>query len=950
MKKIFTLAVAALATSAFASIIETVPASADQQTWSFNATRHWPTELITNRSVQVAIDGNDIYLSGLNPDITTWVKGTLSNGSYVFATGQQVNNVTVWGTSCQVALTAYDEWGNASSSNIVATFADNTLTFTTMFGFTNLTYVGNEFDWWEAGATVSKSFEEPSTTEETATLPYKNDFDSESKRSKVSFYPNNETGWLWGCDWETNNWYATCNNDGSERANDYLFLPGLPMEAGKHYIVSFKAQSSSSNCWQNYEVLMAPDAKLSQYTDTLIANGLCFSTSWENVEQEFTIADNGTYYLAIHCSSNAYNGYLSIDNIAVEVVDTDKPVAASNVSVTPGQNGALSATVNFTMPTANIGGQNYDSNKVLGYKVTRGEYIIEEGSAKAGDMKFVSDGGMGLTNGNATYKVVISDGTHVSKEAEASAFIGIDYPTETEYVEISNEGNQVTIAWVPVTKGANGGYVGAKYNVYACPAKYQQGEKLNEEPLTQCAFTFEYDVEAGEQGDAWFCVTAVNEVDESYGTYESLAVGAPYELPFTESFAGNSHVWNLSGNGGDAYIDSYGSFSSDEDGTSLCFYLWNGDTEASYATATTGKIKTAAKATLSFDYKAEVDATLKIYLCTKNFDDEDAVLLTDEPLSFVAGSQSTVSVSNLFDKVLNRSFARIAFVFNTNATYQSLYLDNMKIEAEPTPAVSAETIEVTTGSFKMTFTPNEVTDKYYCCLFNEGELEEQFNMWSGFMGFNNYGDMVKGWGVACMGVQTKEWKDLAPSTNYEVYVLPVDATGEYGELQCFTVTTESLGGPGASVITIEVGDFGGDDTNGHWQIVTYTPNDQTAVFFDLICTDEFYQENGAEGVKAYLMEEADTTSPYFSYYAHYAQDVAQWNAEPATTYHACAIGKNANGEWGEMAEVIFTTPGSTAIQNVEEDKMGGLRYNLQGLQTQSKKGMTILNGRLMLVR
>lgn len=947
MKKIFTLLSAAALAATASAAIDTVPESAEIQTWYFNAQVHWPTENVINKEIQVAIDGNDLYFTGISPDFHTWVKGALEDGLYVFAQDQDMG--MLWGYPVSFAGYDYDNW-----TPIVATaqMSDDVLTFNTAIGFYYNEAPDNTISGigWEIGATMSKEpveFVEPVLNENTATLPYKNNFDSEAKRAQVAMHPNDETGWLWGANWETGDWYATCNNDGWEQANDYLIFPGLPLEAGKNYVLGFDNQSSSSSYWQYYEVLMAPEAKLSKFTEKLIENGLCYNYDWQSVEKEFTVAETGTYYIAIHCTSYAYSGYFTVDNFVVEEQDSDKPMAVETVNVTPGRNGALTATINFTMPSANIGGQTYDSDKELNYKVTRGDIIIAEGVDKAGAMVFVNDDGMGLTNGTVTYTVVVADGTHQSKEAEGSAYIGVDYPTETEYMEISVENGMVTIAWVPVTRGANGGYVGAKYNVYSCSGRYQRGEKLNDEPLSECVFTFAYDVESGEQGEAWFCVTAVNDLDESYGNFASIEVGAPYELPFTESFANDSLIWNYDGNGGDVYADRWGSFSSDGDDASLCFYIWGWEVESSDATATSGKIKPAANATLTLDYWAQTATQLTVKLCNS-----DGSMLTVGTYDFAAGAVDSLVIANLFDQVADKPYVKLCFEVKMDATYQYFFIDNLKIEAEGgpevlLPAVTMEPTEINATSIKLTFTPNEATGTYYCCQFDAGTLEEQFNMWSAWMGFQTPSDMVKAWGLARQGVQTVEWNNLTPSTSYDIYVLPVDAEGNYGELQCFPVTTSAQGGEGASVITIEIGEFGGDETTGYWQIVTYTPNDQTNVFYDLICTEAFYQENGAEGVKAYLMDEADPSNPYSSYYTQTGVDVAKWNAEPGTTYHACAIGKNANGEWGEMTDVVFTTPGVSCIQVVETAEIETPRYNLQGLQTTNKKGLTIQNGRVI---
>lgn len=273
-------------------------------------------------------------------------------------------------------------------------------------------------------------------------------------------------------------------------------------------------------------------------------------------------------------------------------------------------------------------------------------------------------------------------------------------------------------------------------------------------------------------------------------------------------------------------------------------------------------------------------------------------------------------------------------------------------QAQTAPAVTMEEVDIQSTTIDLKFIPNEATGNYYCCLFGQNELEEQFNVFGAWFGFQNYGDMIKAWGYANQGEQTKHWKDLNPGTTYEIWVLPCDLEDNYGELQCFNVTTLGQGGNGTSVIEIEIGEFGGDDENGHWQDVIYMPNDQTAVFYDLICTQEFYDENGAQGVIDYLKAEADPSDPFAAYYAHYELDYARWNAEVATIYHACAIGKNALGEWGEFTDVIFATPGAeVALRSIEAaENRSNLTFNLQGQTVREGRGLVVRNGQKMLVK
>ena len=224
------------------------------------------------------------------------------------------------------------------------------------------------------------------------------------------------------------------------------------------------------------------------------------------------------------------------------------------------------------------------------------------------------------------------------------------------------------------------------------------------------------------------------------------------------------------------------------------------------------------------------------------------------------------------------------------------------------PQVSMEEVEITPSSFTLTFTPNEDVSSFYCCQFGHGELEQQYQMFGAWMGFTCYGDMIVAWGTQNTSTMTHTWDDLAPGTQYDIWVQCLDRNGEYAELQCFTVSTTNQGGDGPSVITVEVGEFGFE--NGYpYQRVLNTPNDQTSRYYDCIITQTGYdQMGGAEGVKQFLMDYYNDPITR-DLYALFGVDDARWNAEEATSYHACAVGMNANGEWGEMTDVPFRTPG-----------------------------------------
>ena len=227
-----------------------------------------------------------------------------------------------------------------------------------------------------------------------------------------------------------------------------------------------------------------------------------------------------------------------------------------------------------------------------------------------------------------------------------------------------------------------------------------------------------------------------------------------------------------------------------------------------------------------------------------------------------------------------------------------------------TPSVTYKVDEVTTGSFTITVTPNADCAGYYWCQFAKGGMQEQFEQWGPMMGFANVEDMVKSFSqIIHQGTETETWNGLAPNTDYEVQVLPVDVDGNYGDLVPVYVTTSKLGGEGTALVDITVGNFekSGDS---YLQTVTFTPNDQTAMFRDGIVTKDGYEKNGGEEwAVGYLQTEYPFDMPGWN---QYSTDNYTYEAEFATTYYGMALAKNANNEWGPLVKKEFTTPAAPA--------------------------------------
>lgn len=191
--------------------------------------------------------------------------------------------------------------------------------------------------------------------------------------------------------------------------------------------------------------------------------------------------------------------------------------------------------------------------------------------------------------------------------------------------------------------------------------------------------------------------------------------------------------------------------------------------------------------------------------------------------------------------------------------------------------------------FTMSFLPNEACAYYHYVTIPTSEID----MWTSVLGMTAE-QLTVLWGIQASDTVTYTWTDLIPDMDYTVFALPFGSDSAQGVLASYELTTGVLGDTGVSVITIAVDEI--TDTSAH---VTCTPNEHTALFYDGLITQEYYDEIGQDSAVAYFIQ---NTMPL------YAVDSWTWQGlQPNTPYYVLAIGQNANQEWGEPALYPFST-------------------------------------------
>lgn len=342
----------------------------------------------------------------------------------------------------------------------------------------------------------------------------------------------------------------------------------------------------------------------------------------------------------------------------------------------------------------------------------------------------------------------------------------------------------------------------------------------------------------------------------------------------------------------------------------------------------------------------EVKANLEFLRYEKNEDEGDIVYVkvtrTDPSSTFRIDVLPTNTAKQYDDITFARYFERMSgtqlaedfsegklsgfpteFTANTSYTVVTLAYDEYgvpcqvsraefktpKVPTVGTPSVTYTVDETTSSSFTLTVTPNKDCAEFYWCQFEKGKAQEQFEQWGPMFGLSSIEAMIKQFsGRPYSEEATNTWKELAPATDYEVAVLPVDVEGNFGDLVYIYVTTKGQGGEGIAQVTATVGDFVKYE-DSYVQTVTFTPNDQTALYHDAICAKDKYEELGGDKwAKEYLMQDIKE-DPNWN---QYGVDKYPFTATPNTAYYALALAKNAKGEWGPLTKHEFTTGAAPA--------------------------------------
>lgn len=330
--------------------------------------------------------------------------------------------------------------------------------------------------------------------------------------------------------------------------DDWLISPPVMLEAGRLYEFTslFSCYSDSE---ERIEVMLGNSPTVEAMTMQVIPKST-LQTEY-NKPDTFTgkikVDVSGKYFIGVHGCSDEDKNTLFLHSFAIsEGMSAAAPAAPTALTVTPGADCALEASVSCKAPEADING-----NPV--YALTKleilrdGNVIHTESELTPGQVITYTDRGENITHGLHTYSARAYNDAGVGDAAQTEVYIGVRIPAKPASAMFRQTSpGQVEVKWDKVTVDENGNTIPENFVRYALIIVANGQSTIVKEDLTATSYSYKLCEPDSPQDLYYYGVRAVTDAGFSEAALtDMLPVGKSYTVPFHESFADAdvSYVW-----------------------------------------------------------------------------------------------------------------------------------------------------------------------------------------------------------------------------------------------------------------------------------------------------------------------------------------------------------------------------------------------------------------------
>ena len=360
-------------------------------------------------------------------------------------------------------------------------------------------------------------------------LPYSESFDTESALDLFTIIDGNNDDRSW-------KYYESkqlMQFWGGDDADEWLITPQLRLQAGKSYKLVFKTgleNAAQSSNYKDLYVTIGSQATVESQSRQLFHETI-ESALMEEKEVIFSVTESGGYYIGFHCYGSTSYSPIFVDDLALDET-IEIPAAVTDLTVTPGENGTLSATIQWTNPSLSAAGT--PLSHLTKMELYRNETLIdtqlepEMGTAQQFVDETVPEPGSYL------YKIVgYVDENAGEITTTESEWIGLDSPMPVTELTLSDVDGTPHLSFKAPAGGANGGYIDRESIIYRIVRN--PGNELLTEQLTDTTYIDTDDLALALYS---YEVTALlGDTESEPATSNALVFGGALALPYETEMA-----------------------------------------------------------------------------------------------------------------------------------------------------------------------------------------------------------------------------------------------------------------------------------------------------------------------------------------------------------------------------------------------------------------------------
>lgn len=323
--------------------------------------------------------------------------------------------------------------------------------------------------------------------------------------------------------------------------DDWVFLPPVNLPStDRYYTFSLEANARSTRYSEEYiEVVAFRGSPLSSDEPIEVIGRFSPVLQKQKYIGVFSIPEEGTYYVGIHCVSapDMYGVQVRDISLVDNNVTAASPAAVTAISAVGAAQGVLTADVTFTLPTLTIGGDPLPADVELDVTIECAETVHFTSLPGETVTRTVS-----TSQGVNTIRVYTTLDGNNSIPANVEVFTGVAKPMTVENfrMETTEDMLEVKISWDPPAESLGGGYFDPSKVEYEIMVPVQQLFGVTWETIYKCGTECQYRLQVP-QGTPMeimeLGVLAVNAAGDCGTLVSSRAlIGTPYDLPIEEDF------------------------------------------------------------------------------------------------------------------------------------------------------------------------------------------------------------------------------------------------------------------------------------------------------------------------------------------------------------------------------------------------------------------------------